>query len=56
MWTEKHDGEIKTFKLKQDPMRRGLGTYDDIDGNKWDVWGVFGHSKVRQAYPFGLVK
>jgi hypothetical protein len=49
MWTEKYEGEVKTLRLKNDPVSRGMGVYEDVDGNRWDVEGVFRHDGVGSA-------
>ena len=38
------EGEIKTLKLKEDPLYYGLGNYEDIDGNLWDIHCIFGNN------------
>ena len=39
-----YEGEVKTLKLKSDPLYYGLGHYEDIDGNLWDIHCVFGNN------------
>jgi len=41
-WMEKYEGEVKTLKLTEDPMRFGLGNYKDTDGVLWHVNCVIG--------------
>lgn len=31
-----------TLRLREDPRRRGLGVYEDVDGVRWDVVGIRG--------------
>ena len=39
-----YEGEVETlrFHKSQNPKWHGIGTYTDVDGNRWDVHGVFG--------------
>ena len=39
-----YEGEVKTLKLKEDPLYYGLGIYEDVDGNTWDIHCVFGNN------------
>jgi hypothetical protein len=41
-WFTKHRGDIPTLKLKRNPLRHGLGHYEDLDGNVWDITCIFG--------------
>jgi hypothetical protein len=43
-YTSPYEGEIKTLKLKEDPLYYGLGHYEDVDGNLWDIHCVFGNN------------
>ena len=49
-------GEIKTLRFKKDndPVWHGLGVYTDVDGNQWDVHGIFCNKdgKFIQARPY----
>lgn len=48
----KHEGEIKTLKLTQDPKIFGLGTYTDIDGVQYDVRCYIGESLSETGKPY----
>ena len=50
-WRTPYEGEVKTLKLTADPMRNGLGHYDDIDGNKWDVISIIGGNHSESSKP-----
>lgn len=39
-YTQEYKGKVKTLKLKRNPFRYGLGHYEDVDGNKWDVAAI----------------
>lgn len=39
-----YEGEVLTLKLKKDPTYYGLGYYEDVDGNIWDVRCAFGNN------------
>ena len=41
-WTTLHKGELKTIHLKKNPLRHGLGVYEDTGGERWDVRMVIG--------------
>lgn len=43
-YTSEFKGEVETLKLKQNPLYHGLGNYEDIDGNIWDIHGVIGNN------------
>ena len=51
-----YEGEINTlrFKRSHDPKMHGIGTYTDVDGNRWDVHGVIGTADgcFIQARPY----
>ena len=51
-WKSPFTGEIKTLKLKKDPLRHGLGHYEDIEGNTWDVVCITGadHTVIKKPY------
>ena len=38
-----------TIKLKEKPYR-GLGIYEDVEGNKWDVHGIVGELIFARPY------
>ena len=38
-------GEVETLRLKKDPFYYGLGHYEDIEGNTWDINAII-NSKV----------
>jgi len=41
----KYDGEMKTLQLTKSPFYYGTGYYDDINGVRWDINGVYGGDK-----------
>lgn len=44
-YTKPYEGEVKTLKLTSDPLRRGLGHYQDVDGKLWDINAIYGGKK-----------
>lgn len=38
------------LKLKKCPAYYGIGIYEDVDGNRWDIRGIYGNDFV-QARP-----
>jgi hypothetical protein len=51
-YMSEYKGEIKTLKLKQNPFYFGLGYYEDVDGVRWDIVGVFGAGAIGNEKPF----
>ena len=51
-WRSKYEGEVKTLQLKKDPLRHGLGHYEDIEGNVWDVHCVIGATYSADGKPY----
>ena len=45
-------GEVKTLKLKRNPLMHGLGYYEDQDGKQWDVRCVIGASFTKDNKPY----
>lgn len=45
-------GEVKTLKLKNNPLMHGLGYYEDQDGKQWDVRCVIGASFTKDNKPY----
>ena len=43
-YSSPYEGEVKTLKLKEDPLYYGLGHYEDVDGNLWDIHCIFGNN------------
>ena len=51
-WFSEYKGEIETLKLKSNPLHRGLGYYEDIDGNLWDVTCIIGGAYTESGKPY----
>ena len=48
-YTASHQGPIETLRFHEDPRRRGLGIYTDVDGVRWDVHAIRGeHVNARR--------
>lgn len=47
-WTSPYHGPVETlrFRPEQDPLRRGLGEYTDVDGVRWHVHAIM-HGRVN---------
>jgi len=53
-WWSEFKGEIKTLRLREDPRRKGLGHYRDVDGKLWDVHAIVGeHVNAREIVGAG---
>lgn len=48
----KYEGEIKTLKLKANPLMHGLGCYEDHEGKQWDVRCVIGAAFTKDGKPY----
>lgn len=51
-WRTPYKGKIETLKLKRDPMRGGLGHYEDTEGNTWDITCIFGGVYTKNGKPY----
>jgi hypothetical protein len=47
-WTSPHEGPVETLRFHpdQNPLRRGLGNYTDVDGVVWHVHAIM-HGRVN---------
>jgi len=39
-WLSEYKGPIETLRLHKDPWKCGIGHYTDVDGVRWDVYGL----------------
>ncbi len=46
-WFSQYDGPIGELRLTRDPLRHGLGIYEDESGERWDVHAIFGGRRVH---------
>lgn len=51
-YRSEYKGEVKTLKLKRNPLMHGLGYYEDQDGKQWDVRCVIGASFTKENKPY----
>jgi len=51
-WTRPHKGKIETLRFKEDPRKKGLGEYVDVDGKRWDICAIRGkYVNAREVLP-----
>lgn len=49
-WFGEYKGPINTLRLRRDPWKCGIGIYEDVDGIRWDVHGLFTGSKGKMIW------
>lgn len=50
-YQNEYTGEVNTLQLKNDPLKYGLGYYEDSEGNTWDITSIIGANYSPKGKP-----